>query len=61
MMLITAAIAVPFNFSQTRFTRLNRGMALASGVVSLVFGLFIVYQMSFVDGLFTRHPNWVPR
>ena len=25
MMLITAAIAVPFKFSQTRFTRLNRG------------------------------------
>lgn len=61
MMLITAAIAIPFTFSETRFARLNRGMALASGVVSLVFGLFIVYQMGFVNGLFTRHPNWVPR
>jgi high-affinity nickel permease len=60
MMLITAAIAVPFKFSQTRFARLNRGLGLASGLISLGFGLFIVYQMGFVNGLFSHHPNWVP-
>jgi ABC-type nickel/cobalt efflux system permease component RcnA len=60
MMLITAAIAVPFKFSEKRFVRLNRGLGLASGIVSLVFGLFIVYQMGFVNGLFTRNPTWVP-
>ncbi len=61
MMLITAAIAVPFTISESRFTRLNRGMGLVAGVVSLVFGLFIVYQMGFVNGLFTHNPIWVPR
>jgi high-affinity nickel permease len=61
MMLITAAIAVPFKFSQSRFVRFNRGLAVASGVISLAFGLFIVYQMGFVSGLFTRNPIWVPR
>ncbi len=61
MMLITAAIAVPFTFSESRFARLNRGLGLVSGLVSLAFGLFIVYQMGFVNGLFTRSPNWVPR
>jgi ABC-type nickel/cobalt efflux system permease component RcnA len=61
MMLITAAIAVPFTFSESRFARLNRGLALFSGVLSLAFGLFIVYQMGFVNGLFTRNPIWVPR
>jgi ABC-type nickel/cobalt efflux system permease component RcnA len=60
MMLITAAIAVPFKFSQNRFVRFNRGLALASGMISLVFGLFIVYEMGFVNGLFTHNPNWVP-
>lgn len=60
MMLITAAIAVPFKFSETRFARLNRGLGLASGLISLGFGLFIVYQMGFVNGLFSHHPNWVP-
>ncbi len=60
MMLITAAIAVPFTFSENRFARLNRGLGLVSGLVSLAFGLFIVYQMGFVSGLFTRNPTWVP-
>lgn len=61
MMLITAAIAVPFTFSERRFTRLNRGMGLISGLVSLAFGIFIVYQMGFVNGLFTHNPVWQPR
>ncbi len=61
MMLITAAIAVPFTFPETRFARFNRGMGMVSGLVSLVFGLFIVYQMGFANGLFTRNPKWIPR
>jgi len=61
MMLITAAIAIPFKLSETRFSRLNRGLGLVSGLVSLAFGLFIVYQMGFVNGLFTHAPRWVPR
>jgi high-affinity nickel permease len=61
MMLITAAIAVPFKFSESRFVRLNRGMGMASGLVSIAFGLFIVYQTSFVNGLFSNNPAWVPR
>jgi high-affinity nickel-transport protein len=60
MMLITAAIALPFKFSEGRFARLNRGMGLVSGLVSLAFGIFIVYKMGFVSGLFTDHPNWTP-
>src|SRR6266481_4327214 len=50
MMLITAAIAVPFTFSENRFARLHRGLALVSGLVSIAFGVFIVYQMGFVNG-----------
>ncbi|HKW57732.1 MAG TPA: hypothetical protein VJN42_10270 [Candidatus Acidoferrum sp.] len=61
MMLITAAIAVPFVASAPRLQRLNRGLSFASGFISLAFGLFIVYQMGYVNGLFTSHPNWTPR
>jgi ABC-type nickel/cobalt efflux system permease component RcnA len=61
MILITGAIAVPFAASAPRFQRLNHGLSVASGVISLVFGLFIVYQMGFVNGLFTSHPKWTPR
>jgi len=61
MMLITAAIAVPFKVSESRFVRFHRGLGLASGFVSVAFGLFLVYQMGFVHGLFSRSPVWTPR
>jgi high-affinity nickel-transport protein len=61
MMLITAAIAVPFKFSSGRFARVNRAMGLVSGLASLAFGLFIVYQMGYVNRLFTHNPIWTPR
>lgn len=53
MMLITAAIAVPVTYT-TRFNFLQRHLGTAAGVLSLGFGLFLVYQIGFVDGLFTR-------
>jgi high-affinity nickel-transport protein len=61
MMLITAAIALPFAYSLRRFTKLNHCLAMASGFVSIAFGLFLCYQIGFVDGLFTAHPSWTPR
>lgn len=61
MMLITAAIAVPFTLSEKRFLRMNRVLATASGVISLVLGSVIVYRMGFLHGLFTGHPNWTPQ
>jgi ABC-type nickel/cobalt efflux system permease component RcnA len=60
MMLITAAIALPFKYSQARFTRLNRGLAIASGLLSVAFGIFIVYKMGYVNGILTAHPHWTP-
>lgn len=60
MMLITAAIAVPFTISESRFALLKHGMGLISGVASLVFGVFVVYRTGFVHGLFTNDPIWVP-
>jgi hypothetical protein len=60
MMLITAALALPFSFAGYKFAWLNRGLVTASGLVSLGFGLFVCYQIGFTDGLFTSHPNWTP-
>jgi ABC-type nickel/cobalt efflux system permease component RcnA len=60
MMLITAAIALPFKYSQTRFARLNQGLAIASGLLSIAFGIFIVYKMGYVNGILTAHPHWIP-
>jgi ABC-type nickel/cobalt efflux system permease component RcnA len=61
MMLITGAMVLPFAYADTRFSRLNRGLRIASGLISAAFGLFIVYEIGFVNGLFTSHPQWTPR
>ena len=60
MMLITAAISVPFSFAGYKFAWLNKGLIFGSGLLSLGFGLFVCYQIGIVDGLFTNHPNWIP-
>jgi high-affinity nickel permease len=61
MMLITGALVLPFVYAGNRFSRLNQGLRLASGFISVGFGLFLVYEIGFVNGLFTSHPLWAPR
>jgi cytochrome c biogenesis protein CcdA len=61
MMLITGLIATPLAFTARRYSRWNRGMATASGLLSLGFGLFLSYQIGVVDGLFSSHARWTPR
>ena len=60
MMLITAAMVVPFAYAGRKFSTVSRALRIASGVISIAFGLFIVYQMGFVNGLFSGHPKWTP-
>jgi high-affinity nickel-transport protein len=52
MMLITAAIAAPITYSANRFRLFSRYVGAAAGMLSLIFGLFLFYQIGFVDGLF---------
>jgi ABC-type nickel/cobalt efflux system permease component RcnA len=60
MMLITGAMVLPFAYADQRFSRINRGLRIASGVISVGFGLFILYHIGFVSGLLTSHPHWTP-
>jgi high-affinity nickel-transport protein len=60
MMLITVAIALPFALSP-RQSRFAGGLRLASGLVSVAFGLLLTYQIGIVHGLFTGHPHWTPK
>jgi high-affinity nickel-transport protein len=61
MMIITAAIAVPMQLAPQRFTGMQRSLRIASGAISLGFGIFLVHQIGVVDGLFTGTPSWTPR
>jgi ABC-type nickel/cobalt efflux system permease component RcnA len=60
MMLITMMIGAPFAYTRGRFAPFNRGLGIASGLLSLGFGLFITFQIAFTDGLFASHPRWTP-
>jgi high-affinity nickel permease len=51
MTLITAAIALPFSYG-ARSPILIRGLAAASGLISVGFGLFLTYRTGIIDGLF---------
>ena len=61
MMCMTVAIAVPLTFAGDRFASLSRFLGVASGLVSVCFGSFLVYQLGFLGGLFTSHPQWTPQ
>lgn len=61
MLLITVAMASTFSFGQRRFLRVGQHFGLAAGLISLVFGIFVTYQIGFGAGLFTGHPVWIPR
>jgi ABC-type nickel/cobalt efflux system permease component RcnA len=60
MMLITMMIGAPFAYTRKRFAPFHQGLGIASGVLSLAFGLFITFHIAIVDGLFARHPHWTP-
>jgi ABC-type nickel/cobalt efflux system permease component RcnA len=60
MMLITMSIASAFTMVGKGREKFSRRLALASGLLSLGFGVFVAYQICFVNGLFTTHAQWVP-
>ncbi len=54
MMMITVAIAAPFAYSTGRYPRFNAYLRVASGLLSLGFGLFLMFYIGYVDGLFSE-------
>jgi len=60
MMLITLAFAAPVTAAGNRFAWISKTMVMGTGVLSLLFGLVVAYQIGIVDGLFSSHPSWTP-
>ena len=60
MMVITVAMASALKYAGEKSVWINRRLAVATGLLSVAFGMFIVYQMGFAHGLFTHHPTWTP-
>jgi len=60
MVVMTTLIALPLTYSSRRSADVGRAIRVASGVLSVAFGLFIAYRIAIVQGLFTGHPIWTP-
>jgi cytochrome c biogenesis protein CcdA len=61
MMLVTLLLAIPSAFAAARLARLarlQRGLRIASGMLSIGFGLWLAHEIGFRDGLFTDAPRW---
>jgi len=60
MLIITLAMAMPIAASAHRFKRVHFAFAILTGLASVAFGGVLAYQIGFVQGLFTTHPQWTP-
>ena len=60
MAVLTTVIGLPFWVARARSEQINRWLTIGSGVLSLAFGLYLGYQIGFVDGLFTGEFHWEP-
>ncbi len=61
MMLITMSLASAFTLVSRGREKFSHRLALASGLLSLGFGLFVAYQICFTHGLFTPNAQWTPQ
>jgi hypothetical protein len=62
MMLITLVLSAPFAFTAVNLPKFNWRLRVASGLLSFVFGLVLIYGIGFAEGgLFTDAPTWEPR
>jgi high-affinity nickel-transport protein len=62
MMLITLILSAPFAFTAVNLPKFNWRLRVASGLVSFVFGVVLIYSIGFAEGgLFTDAPSWQPR
>jgi high-affinity nickel-transport protein len=61
MTVVTWLIAAPAVYAANRVGRFQRGIRLAAGTLSLLFGLFLARAIIVNGGLFRDTPSWTPR
>lgn len=60
MVLITTGIAAPLGLFSRRWHGFPQLARVGSGVLSLLFGAWLIYQIGWLDGLFRAAPRWTP-
>jgi hypothetical protein len=61
MMLITSSVAAPMGLAARRWQAFPQVARVGSGLLSLGFGAWLIYQIGWLDGLFRAVPHWTPR
>ncbi|MGH7740508.1 MAG: high-affinity nickel-transport family protein [Candidatus Eiseniibacteriota bacterium] len=61
MVLISAGFSAPLSSATRRWPAIGPWVRVATGVLSLGFGAWLMVQIGVVDGLFLAHPQWIPR
>jgi ABC-type nickel/cobalt efflux system permease component RcnA len=51
MTIVGGIISIPFVFTSNKFNLLNKRIRYATGVFSIFFGLFIIYNVGIIQGL----------
>ncbi len=60
MMLVTLLIAAPALFATGRVARMQTGIRMAAGALSIVFGMLLARELIVDGGLFAAVPTWEP-
>ncbi len=60
MMVITTLIGIPIIIAADKYQKLNRYITIMSGILSLVFGLYLAYEIGVTQHLFGVSPQWDP-
>jgi hypothetical protein len=61
MTIVTWLVAAPAVYAAQHVVKFQRGIRLAAGTLSLLFGLFLARAIVVDGGLFRETPSWTPR
>jgi cytochrome c biogenesis protein CcdA len=61
MALVTTGIASPVSLASRRWSGASRGMRLATGALSVAFGVWLIYRIGWADGLLRAVAHGEPR
>ncbi len=60
MLFISSLMEASMLALMRRWTSADRALTIGTGAVSLAFGLYLIWDIGFIDGLFTAAPRWIP-
>jgi high-affinity nickel-transport protein len=60
MMIVTLLLAAPALYATGRVARMQTGVRLAAGALSIVFGMLLARELIVDGGLFSATPTWDP-